>query len=414
MNAAIGPRRAGAMPPPAPRILAINGGSSSVKFALFEAVSPMARVCSGNVERIGQPHTRLRIDGAPTGDASAHASAIGDHVQALDAVIACLRERGEADGVVAIGHRLVHGGPDFSTPQRLNAEVVAKLRKLVMFDPEHLPAEIALIQAAGRHYPQLPQVACFDTAFHHALPQVAQWLAIPRRYWAQGVRRYGFHGLSYQYLIGELARVAGTDVANGRVILAHLGHGASISALRHGKPVDTSMGFTPASGLPMGQRCGDIDPGLAWFLAQTEGMDAERCQQMLTTESGLLGVSETSSDMRDLLACEADDVRAADAVALFCHQTKKAIAGLAASIGGIDTLVFAGGIGENAAPVRARICADLGFLGIVLDPQRNAAHAALISSTDARVQVRVIHTDEERVIALAVADLLNDAAIQEQ
>lgn len=401
------------MTPAAPRILVINGGSSSVKFALFEVTAPMSHVCSGTVERIGQPHARLRIDGALPGDAAERELAVGDHAQALEVALTCLHERGEADGVVAIGHRVVHGGTVFSAPQRLSVEVVASLRELMVFDPEHLPAEIALIEAARQHYPRLPQVACFDTAFHHAMPQVAQWLAIPRRYLARGIRRYGFHGLSYQFLIGELGRVAGKDVANGRVILAHLGHGASVSAVRHGEPMDTSMGLTPASGLPMGRRCGDIDPGLAWFLAQTEGMDAERCQRMLTTQSGLLGISETSSDMRDLLACEADDVRAADAVALFCHQTKKTIAGLAASIGGIDTLVFAGGIGENAAPVRERICADLGFLGITLDPQRNAAHAPLISGGDGRVQVRVIHTDEARVIAGAVAELLGPVLIRE-
>lgn len=396
-----------------PRILVVNGGSSSVKLALFDVAAPMQRVWWGAVERVGEPRTRLRTGGMLSGDAGERELVLGDHAQALAAAIACLRESGAGNGVIAIGHRLVHGGTAFSAPQCISAEVVATLREMTVFDPEHLPAEIALIEAAGQLYPQLPQVACFDTAFHHAMPQVAQWLAIPRRYLARGVRRYGFHGLSYQYLIGELARVAGTDVANSRVILAHLGHGASISALRHGEPMDTSMGFTPASGLPMGRRCGDIDPGLAWFLAQRDGLGAEQCQQMLTTQSGLLGVSETSSDMRDLLACEADDARAADAVALFCHQTKKAIAGLAASIGGIDALVFAGGIGENAAAVRERICTDLGFLGVVLDPQRNAEHAPLISGADGRVQVRVIRTDEARVIAGSVAELLHPVSTRE-
>ena len=231
-------------------------------------------------------------------------------------------------------------------------------------------------------------------------------LPIPRRYEEQGVRRYGFHGLSYAYLMEELERLGGEGTARGRIVLAHLGNGASLAAVRDGKSIDTSMGFTPAAGLPMSTRSGDLDPGLAWYLARTAGMDAGEFNRMTNFQSGLLGVSETSSDMRDLLECEPHDVRAAEAVALFCYQAKKWIGAFAAALDGLDTLVFAGGIGENAAPVRARICEGLGFLGIELDERRNAAHAGLISATGGRVAVQVIRTDEELMIAKTVCRVL--------
>src|SRR5512143_1684921 len=238
------------------------------------------------------------------------------------------------------------------------------------------------------------------------MPRVARVYALPRRYEALGVRRYGFHGLSYSFLMGELARLAGTEAAQGRIILAHLGNGASLAAVRDGKPVDTSMSFTPTAGVPMSTRSGDLDPGLLWYLARTEGLDARRFNAMVNSQSGLLGVSETSSDMRDLLDRETQDVRAAEAVALFCYQVKKWIGAFAAALGGLDTLVFAGGIGENAPAVRARICDGLGFLGIELDEKQNAAGAALISMQGSRVAVRVIHTDEELMIAKTVCRVL--------
>jgi acetate kinase len=270
-----------------------------------------------------------------------------------------------------------------------------------------MPEEIRLIEACRRRFPDLPQVACFDTAFHHDLPRVAQLLPIPRRYEAQGIRRYGFHGLSYTFLMEELARVAGADAAKGRVILAHLGNGASLAAVYDRKPMDTSMAFTPAAGVPMSTRSGDLDPGLAWYLACAEGLDAKGFNRMVTREAGLLGVSETSSDIRDLLEHETQDVRAAEAVALFCYQVKKCIGGFAAALGGVDTLVFAGGIGENAPAVRARTCDGLGVLGIVLDEKRNEANEGVISATSSPVTVRVIRTDEERKIAESVRDILD-------
>jgi acetate kinase len=307
---------------------------------------------------------------------------------------------------VAVGHRVVHGGPKFSQPKRITPEMLEELRRLSPFDPEHLPEEILLTEEFHRRFPALPQVACFDTAFHHNMPRVAQILPIPRQYEAQGVRRYGFHGLSYAYLMGELDRLAGTEAAQGRVILAHLGNGASLAAVHHGKSVDTSMSFTPAAGVPMSTRTGDIDPGLVWYLAQTGHMDAKGFNEMANFKSGLLGVSETSSDMRDLLEHEKQDVRAAEAVALFCYQVKKWIGALAAALGGLDTLVFAGGIGENAPPVRARICEGLKFLGIEIDEKTNTANEGVISSPASRVPVRVIPTDEESMIAKMVCAVL--------
>jgi acetate kinase len=256
-------------------------------------------------------------------------------------------------------------------------------------------------------------VACFDTAFHHDLPRVAQLLPIPRRYEAQGVRRYGFHGLSYAFLLEELARVAGPQAARGRVILAHLGNGASLAAVYEGKSMDTSMGFTPTGGVPMSTRSGDLDPGLVWYLARTEKITAKKFNEMVNFQSGLLGVSETSSDMHDLIERKTDDVRAAEAVALFCYQVKKGIGAFAAALGGLDTLVFAGGIGENAPVVRARTCDGLGFLGIELDEKRNAANAAVISAETSPVAVHVIHTDEEWMIAKTACRVLGLAIGEE-
>jgi len=263
-----------------------------------------------------------------------------------------------------------------------------------------------MIELIGERVPGLLQVACFDTAFHRDMPRVARILPIPRRFTEKGVERYGFHGLSYAFLMEELARVAGDKAAQGRVILAHLGNGASLAAVRGGKSIDTSMGFTPAAGVPMSTRSGDLDPGLVWYLAQTEHMSAQQFHRMVNHESGLLGVSETSSDLRDLLDREANDVRAAEAVALFCYQVRKWIGAFAAALGGLDTLVFAGGIGENASVIRARICEDLGFLGIKLDGKRNAVGEALISADGSHAQVRVIRTDEDVIIAKAVFRIL--------
>ncbi|MGD8475851.1 MAG: acetate/propionate family kinase [Burkholderiales bacterium] len=388
------------------RILTVNAGSSSIKFALFELDDGIERVVSGAIERIGLPDPVLKVTGEQAEDNVSRAVAAADHTAAVKALMTWLEERGKSDTLAAVGHRVVHSGSANVDPQRITADLLEALRELSPFFPDHLPGEIRLIKAFRRLHPKLVQVACFDTAFHHDLPRVARMLPLPRRYEAQGMRRYGFHGLSYAYLMEELTRVAGTQAAKGRVILAHLGNGASMTAVHDGKSVDTSMGFTPTAGLVMSTRTGDLDPGLAWHLMRGKGLTPRQFNQMINHESGLLGVSETSSDMRDLFAREASDVRAAEAIELFCYQAKKFVGAYAAVLGEVDTLIFAGGIGENVPEVRARICNGLQFLGIEVDEKRNAANAAVISGPDSRVTVRVIHTDEEVMIAKSTCTVL--------
>jgi len=402
------------MKPANPPILTINGGSSSIKFALFETCEPFSRILEGGIERIGMPESTFRVKGSDQANNFLRSVTAPDHTAAVSILMDWIEERIGRDALTAVGHRVVHGGPKYSKPQRITAKMVEELHQLSPFDPEHLPEEILLTGAFHRRFPDLPQVACFDTHFHHDMPRVAQLLPIPRRYEAQGVRRYGFHGLSYEFLMGELARLAGTEAAQGRVILAHLGNGASLAAVHHGKSVDTSMSFTPTAGVPMSTRSGDLDPGLLWYLSHTEKMSAKQFNEMANFQSGLLGVSETSSDMRDLLEHEAQDVRAAEAVALFCYQVKKWIGAFAAALGGVDTLVFAGGIGENAPAVRARICDGLGFLGIKLEAKRNAANECVISSAASRVAVHMIRTDEELMIAKTVCQVLGLGVHQEE
>jgi len=389
-----------------PRILTINGGSSSIKFALFEAGDSLRRILEGRIERIGLPEVTFVVKGSNKADSFSRVVTAPDHTEAVNVLMDWIEARIQRDELAAVGHRVVHGGPKYCEPQRITKEMVEELHQLQPFDPEHLPEEILLTEAFHRRFPDLPQVACFDTAFHHNMPRVAQLLPIPRRYEAQGVRRYGFHGLSYAFLMEELARVAGTEAARGRVILAHLGNGASLAAVYKGKSVDTSMGLTPTGGVPMSTRSGDLDPGLVWYLERIEGITAKKFNEMVNFQSGLLGVSETSSDMHDLLERETEDVRAAEAVALFCYQVKKWIGAFAAALGGLDTLVFAGGIGENAPVVRSRICDGLGFLGIELEENRNAVNDGVISTEASRVAIRVMHTDEEWMIAKTVCRVL--------
>ena len=388
-------------------ILTVNGGSSSIKFALFEASDSLQRILAGSIDRIGMPEATFVVKGLDKADNITRPVTAANHTEAVEVLMDWIEERLRRGELIAVGHRVVHGGPKYSEPQRITPEMVAELHQLEAFDPDHLPEEILLTEAFHRRFSDLVQVACFDTAFHHDMPRVAQLLPIPRRYESKGVRRYGFHGLSYAYLLEELARVAGPQAARGRVILAHLGNGASLAAAYEGKSVDTSMAFTPTAGVPMSTRSGDLDPGLVWYLARTEKINAKKFNEMVNFQSGLLGVSETSSDMHDLLEHEMEDVRAAEAVALFCYQVKKWIGAFAAALGGLDTLVFAGGIGENAPVVRARICDGLGFLGIELEEKQNLGSAAVISAETDRVAVRVMHTDEEWMIAKTVCRVLN-------
>ncbi len=385
-------------------LLALNAGSSSLKLALFPALPspPPAAVVRGEVRAIGSDQAELSLSAA----GAAQPLAAADHSEAFAALVAALEQRGLLRGLRAVGHRIVYGGTRHQQAECITDEALAELQQLAAIDPDHMPSELGLVRAARARWPRLPQVACYDTAFHRGMPRVARMLALPRRYDAAGVRRYGFHGLSYTFLLAELERVAGRQAALGRVVLAHLGAGSSLAAVRAGQPVDTTMGFTPTSGVMMATRTGDLDPGVLIHLARTERMDAAALDNLVNRRCGLLGVSETTGSLRELLALEGTDLRAAEAVALYCHQVKKAIGALCAVLGGLDTLVFAGGIGEHAPLIRARIADGLQHLGVQLDAGRNAEDARVISNAAGPCVVRVIATDEELVIARQMLDLL--------
>lgn len=382
-----------------PAILAINGGSSSVKFALFESSDPPKRILSGEIQRVGQPGTVMSASGIgePVDKMPIQA---GNHGEAASRLIDWLRGRLGERRIAGIGHRIVHGGLHLRDHQIVNEEVLRQLREAKELDLAHLPREIALIEAFQKQFPDVPQMACLDTAYFKDLPIVSKLLPIPRKYFDAGIHRFGFHGLSYTYLMQELRKTAGDAAADGRVILAHLGSGASMAAVHCGKPIDTSMSFTPTAGLVMGTRTGDLDPGLVVHLLRHYNLSTDQWGDLVNKQSGLLGVSETSADMRDLIARRAADPRAAQAVDLFCYQAKKWIGSFAAALGGLDTIVFAGGIGEHSVEARAAICDGLDFLGIKLDAAKNASNAPVIST--GKVVVRVIATDEEAVIARLV------------
>ncbi len=389
------------MKPDDSHILSINGGSSSIKFALYGACEPLEQSLHGCVDRIGLPGTKLTFSD-PAGNQKGNLLLDSPDTRSVSSsLIDWLEKQIDFSLVEGIGHRVVFG-MKHTEPERITNELLDELHINIPYDTDHMPVEVELIEAFRQRHPQLLQVACFDSAFHCTMPQVAKLLPIPRRFDSMGIQRNGFHGLSYAYLIEELARIAGTMTAQGRVILAHLGSGASLAAVHDGKSIDTSMGFTPAGGLPMGTRPGDLDPGVAWYIMKSENLTLKEFNKLINHESGLLGISETSSDMRDLLEKETDDIRAAEAVALFCYQTKKWIGAFAAVLGGLDTLVFAGGIGENSPVIRSRVCEGLGFDGIELDEKRNSTNDGVISALASRVIVRVIHTDEEQMIARMV------------
>jgi acetate kinase len=387
-------------------ILTINGGSSSIKFALYQTGEPLKRRLYGTIDRIGLSGTNLTFQKLDGNQSVSRKLAVTDHQSAADFLINWLEKLDDFEAVQEVGHRVVHG-MKHSDPEIVTKNLLAELHRISPNDPDHLPREIELIETFRRRHPKITQVACFDTAFHQTMPRKAKLLPIPRRFDAKGIQRYGFHGLSYSYLMEELARLDDPAAKKGRVILAHLGNGASMAAVRDGKSIDTSMGFTPAAGLMMSTRSGDLDPGLVAYLARTQKMTMPQFQKMVNHESGLLGISETSSDMRDLVARESKDVRAAEAVELFCYQAKKWIGAYAAALGGLDTLVFAGGIGENGSDIRALICEEMEFLGIKLDRARNQKNAPVISTSAGRVKVRVMHTDEEQMIARSIIRLLN-------
>lgn len=382
-------------------VLTINGGSSSIKFALYQIEDCLIQLLYGEVENIGTKNAKLNSTQTITNQKSSVKITTSDPDAATNFLIEWLDKQDGFNAVKAIGHRIVFG-QQHTKPELITPELLAELKMIGAYDPEHLPGEIKLIEVFAKRYPALAQIACFDTSFHTTMPPVAKLLPIPRRYRDKGVQRYGFHGISYAYLMEELDRLAGSRTAQGKVILAHLGSGASVAAVKEGKSIDTSMGFTPASGLPMTTRTGDLDPGVAWYFMQIEKLTPQQFNHLINHESGLLGVSETSADIRELIKREATDSRAADAVELFCYQTKKWIGSFAAALGGLDTLVFSGGIGEHEAAIRKRICFGLQFLGIELDETRNNKNENIISTDESKIPVYVIKTNEEIMIAKLV------------
>jgi acetate kinase len=387
------------------RVLTMNRGSSTLKSAVYEAGGSEELLLSITVDESGVSGSHLRIQ-EPNGTALLNSPVDSERPSAaLETMFAWLDEHDFLSQIGAAGHRLVHGGSKYSQPQRITPQFLTDVEQLVPLDPDHLPAAIRGIKFIAEKFPELPQVACFDTAFHRSLPKVARMYALPRTFYDQGIVRYGFHGLSYEYIVREL-RTLEAERANGRVIIAHLGSGASIVAVKEGKSVDTSMGFTPLEGLVMSTRSGDVDPGALLYLLEQKKISPKELDMILNKKSGLQGVSSKSGDMRLLLEGMEQDVHAAEAVDLFCYRVKKYIGAYAAVLGGLDLLVFAGGIGEHAPLVRERICDGLDFVGVRLDGPGNESNAALISAPQSRVTVRVINTNEDLMIVRHVRSVL--------
>lgn len=384
------------------KVAAINVGSSSIKFATFEAGRSLRRRACGAIEGIGTLNPSLSVRVGDDGETARRKVAVADHASAIELLGKWVDERDDATTWAGVGFRVVHGGPNFCEPIVIDRDVIAELEEIGRFDPQHQPYEVAAIKAIERLLPDVPRIACFDTAFHRRMPRLAQILPIPRRFDRSGVRRYGFHGLSYGYVIREFAVRFGAAAARRRVIIAHLGSGASLAALKDGRSFDTSMGFSPNSGIPMGTRSGDVDPGVIVYLERHARLSTGAIEAVLNRESGLLGMSETGSDMSGLLEIELDDFRAAEAIAVFCYETRKKIGAYAAALGGIDALVFTGGIGENSPVIRSRVCEGLDFLGIAVEGSRNDGRHCVISPAFGRVIVCVIPTDEEQMIARLV------------
>lgn len=400
-------------------ILCINGGSSSIKFSVYGVDGEELNVgLKGKIDKIGledasltfkdsltneEGRVELKVGGMQEAGGMQEVAGMSD---AANFLLDWLEGRVGFSGFSAIGHRVVHGGIRRQAAV-IDDELLAGLDRISGYDPDHLPGEIGLIRLIRGRVPGLRQVACFDTAFHATLPRVARLLPLPRRYESAGLQRYGFHGLSYSYIAEELIRIAGPEVATGRVIMAHLGSGASLAAVRDGQSMDTTMGFTPTGGIMMGTRSGDLDPGAIWWILQQEGLGAAQLSDLVNHQSGLLGISGISSDMQDLLGRESGDAAAADAVELFTHQIRKSIGAFTAVLDGIDALVFTGGIGERSAIIRSRVCAGLGYLGIALDQGANEQNDLLISCPVGPVRVYAIPTDEEKMIARQTLKLLN-------
>jgi acetate kinase len=379
-------------------VLALNSGSSSIKFAVYRIDGSEELLLRGKAERIGLEGGTFHAWDAHGKEAANERLPLPDHEAALQRALACVRDA-VPEGLNAVGHRLVRGSVDDRQPQLLTDGLMARLRELVPYLPDHLPHELRAIEAVAKYDSRLIQVICFDTAFHRTMPRIAQLYALPRSFSDDGILRFGFHGLSYEYVMGELAKETGDEAARGRVVIAHLGNGCSMAAIRDGRSLDTSMGFTPTGGLMMSTRSGDLDPEIILYLLEQRHLTLAAVSDIINRKAGLAGVSGGSSDMRDLLARAATDAHAAEAVELFCYLAKKFLGALAAVLGGLDVLVFTAGIGENAPEVRRRICDGMGHLGIFVDAQRNGENEPVISTSESAASIRVIPTNEELMIA---------------
>ena len=395
------------MNPENSHILTINGGSSSIKFSMYQVEKPLVKLLFGDIEKIGTKEAKFHFTTSQSPQKNSVDITANTHDEAINYLVDWLEMKQYFASISAIGHRIVHG-MQHTEPELITDELLIDLKKISDFDPEHLPEEIKLIEVFKERFPAIKQIACFDTSFHTSMPVVAKLLSIPRRYYEMGIRRYGFHGLSYAYLLEELKRTEEIDVIKSKIILAHLGNGASLAAVKEGKSIDTSMGFTPTSGLPMSTRTGDLDPGVAWYLMQHEKFTSKKFRDLINHESGLLGISETSSDMRALLDLKDKDSRAAEAIEYFCYQTKKWIGSFTVALEGLDILVFSGGIGEHSPQIRTKICDGLEFLGIELDEVHNMNNEKLISTEKSKITVYVIPTNEELMIAQLVDKFLNN------
>lgn len=386
------------------RIAVINSGSSSIKFALYEARSPEASLFRGQIEQIGvAPRLRV-IDGAGNVVQQRQWPAEGfDHRAATGEVLETAVQLLNGSSVAGVGHRIAHGGMQCTAPVRIDADVMAELTRLVPLAPLHQPHNLAAVTAIAEAAPALPQVACFDTGFHRGQPDIAQLFGLPRKFAAEGVRRYGFHGLSYEFVTSQLERIA-PHYARSRAIVAHLGNGASLCAIKEGRSVATTMGFTALDGLVMGTRCGSIDPGVLLYLMDSRAMDARAIEKLLYRQSGLLGISGLSSDMRNLRASGAPE--AAEAIALFVYRVIREIGSLAAALGGLDVLIFTGGIGENDVKTRSEILEGCRWLGVRLDEARNAGGQQIISTEDSGIAALVVPTNEETMIARHTSSVL--------
>lgn len=384
------------LPIPEPVVLTLNAGSSSLKFALFTASLYPKRLWSGAIDRIGLSGGHFQLRDARSTIVVDEPGRLDGHEAAFTRLLRAIARLPGSLDLVAVGHRVVHGGPECDCPKDVTPALLARLRRLSHLAPLHMPPNIAGIEAVQATRPEVSQVACSDTSFHHDLPSLARMTALPRAYAKDGIRPYGFHGLSYEYIM-ETLRHDGVDVDAERIIIAHLGNGASMAAIRNGTPIETSMGFSTLAGLPMGTRTGDIDPGILLYLMQEKGMSPDEITTLLYVKSGLLGMSGLSRNMEDLL--DRPEKAAAEAVAYFCYQPRLHLARLTGALGGLDRVVFTGGIGENSPEIRSKICAGLGYLGVNVDSAANRAGCTKISKPDSRVIVEARATDEEQIIA---------------